>query len=114
MGCCGEDGVKLHLNLRDALKLDLKFLNRTIQLIPQIQEFLHLRRRKVPNRATLSASSRGALRSDRSLRSSRPRGTHRPRRPRRPCGTSRSPVPFRSPRSEVLLPSRRVHRLGHR
>ena len=42
--CGGEDGVELHLNLRDALKLHLKFLDRTIQLIPQIQEFLHLRR----------------------------------------------------------------------
>ena len=44
MCCGGEDRVELHLNLRDALKLHLQFLHGTIQLIPQIQEFLHLRR----------------------------------------------------------------------
>jgi hypothetical protein len=44
MCCGGEDGAELRLNLCDALKLQLKFLDGTIQLIPQIQEFLHLRR----------------------------------------------------------------------
>ena len=44
MRCAGENRVELYLDLRDALKLQLKFLNGTIQLITQIQEFLHLRR----------------------------------------------------------------------
>ena len=44
MSCARQDAIELRLNLRDALKLQLKFLDRPIELIPQFQEFSDLLR----------------------------------------------------------------------
>lgn len=86
-----EYAIELRLNLRNALKLDLKFLERAVELMSKLHDFLNLIRPELPYRAAFASRAGWTPASNvatRSWRTATPTGSLLPRRSRRTCGAA--------------------------